>query len=196
LGSSRSLGRRSVVLGVADESGECQEESEFNHSPIVVPSRPERNGPGPRHRHWETSAETAQGAPQFAYWPPVSVGFRAAAGVIFFAAFDGATFLIAAFLATGHYAFAASALFNAHRFFVAAIIAFLPAAESFRLGLCAASGAGGSAAFLDAAQRFRCASAIRARLAALILLRLRFCGSGATAGLAGPPESVSRSSAI
>jgi hypothetical protein len=32
--------------------------------------------------------------------------------------------------------------------------------------------------------------------AALILLRLRSCGCGATAGLAGPPESVSRSSAI
>ena len=35
---------------------------------------------------------------------------------------------------------AASALFSAHRFFVAAMIAFLPAAESFRLGLGAASG--------------------------------------------------------
>lgn len=32
-------------------------------------------------------------------------------------------------------AFEASAFFNSHRFFVAAIIAFLPAAESLRLGL-------------------------------------------------------------
>lgn len=38
-------------------------------------------------------------------------------------------------------AFEASAFFNSHRFFVAAIIAFLPAAESLRLGLGTASGA-------------------------------------------------------
>ena len=38
-------------------------------------------------------------------------------------------------------AFEASAFFNSHRLFVAAIIAFLPAAESLRLGLGTASGA-------------------------------------------------------
>jgi hypothetical protein len=46
----------------------------------------------------------------------------------------------AAFFAAGC-AFEASAFFNSHRFFVAAMIAFLPAAESLRLGLGAASGA-------------------------------------------------------
>jgi hypothetical protein len=44
----------------------------------------------------------------------------------------------AAFFAAGC-AFEASAFFNSHRFFVTAMIAFLPAAESFRLGLGAIS---------------------------------------------------------
>ena len=40
-------------------------------------------------------------------------------------------------------ALALAALTAAHRFFIAAMIAFLPAAESFRLGLGAAFGAEG-----------------------------------------------------
>src|ERR1019366_1059010 len=86
-------------------------------------------------------------------------------------------------------AFAASALFNAQRFFVAAMIALLPAAESLRLGLGAASGGDGSAAFLEAAHLFRCASAIAFLPAALIFRRLRFGGSGLAAGSVGPPVS-------
>jgi hypothetical protein len=56
------------------------------------------------------------------------------------AVFFAAAFLVAPFLRVGTAvfaapcAFAASALFNAHRFFVAAMIARLPAAESFRFG--------------------------------------------------------------
>jgi hypothetical protein len=88
------------------------------------------------------------------------------------------------FFATGDYAFAASALFNARRFFVAAMIALRPAAESFRLGL-GASGCEGSAAFLDAAHLLRCASAIAFLPAALIFRRLRFGGSGVAAGSVG-----------
>jgi hypothetical protein len=48
-----------------------------------------------------------------------------------------------------------AALTASHRFFVAAMMAFLPAAESFRLGLGAASGTCGSAAFLEAAHLLR-----------------------------------------
>jgi hypothetical protein len=102
----------------------------------------------------------------------------------------------AGFLAAVYVAFAASARFNAHRFFVAAMIACLPAAESFRFGLGAASGADRSAAFLEAAHLFRCASAIAFLPAALIFRRLCFGGSGAAAGPAEPPVSTVRSSAI
>lgn len=42
-----------------------------------------------------------------------------------------------------------------HRFFVAAMMAFLPADESFRLDLGAASGTGPSATFLEAAHLLR-----------------------------------------
>src|ERR1039458_943077 len=70
------------------------------------------------------------------------------------------------------------------------MIALLPAAESFRLGLGAAS-----EVFLGAAHLLRCASAMRARAAALIFRRLRFGDSGAE-GSAGPPDNRDRSSAI
>lgn len=90
-------------------------------------------------------------------------------------------------------AFAASALFSAHRFFVAAMIARLPAAESFRLGLAAASGV---EVFLDAAHLLRCASAMRARAAALIFRRSRIGDSDAAVGSGRPPSSIPRSSAI
>jgi hypothetical protein len=88
------------------------------------------------------------------------------------------------------FAFEASARFNAQRFFVAAMIAFLPAAESFRLGLEATSDAAPSAAFL-AAHLFRCASAIRFLPAALTFRRLR-PGSGVAAGPALPPVNRCR----
>jgi hypothetical protein len=86
-------------------------------------------------------------------------------------------------------AFAASARFSAHRFLVAAMIAFRPAAESLRFGLGTASDA-----FLEAAHLLRCASPIRARAAALIFRRLGFNDSGTAAG--SPADSMDRSSAI
>jgi hypothetical protein len=92
--------------------------------------------------------------------------------------------------------FAASARFNAHRFFVAAMIAFLPAAESFRFGLETTLGVAPADAALEAAHLFRCASAIAFLPAALIFRRLRFGGSGAAVDSAGPPVSNARSSAI
>jgi hypothetical protein len=88
---------------------------------------------------------------------------------------------------------AASARFNAHRRLVAATIAALPARLSFRLGLGAASAPNGSATFFDAAHLFRCASAMRARAAALIFLR-RF-RVGASGLATGPSSSMARSSA-
>jgi len=94
--------------------------------------------------------------------------------------------------ASGNYVLADSARFRAHRFFVAAMIAFLPAAESLRLRLGAGSGVDGSAAFLDAAYLSRWAAAIARLPAALILRRLGFGASGVGAVSAGPPDSVAR----
>ena len=93
-------------------------------------------------------------------------------------------------------AFAASALFSARRFLVAAMIAALPAADNLRFSLGAAFGADDSAAFLDAAHLLRCASAIALLPATLILRRFRGATSGVTAGAAGPPDSIAWSSAI
>ena len=77
-------------------------------------------------------------------YPVCAVAFAFLAGARFFAAFTGATFLTAAFLGAAvvvGVAFAASALFVAQRFLVAAIIAFLPAALSRRLGFESSIGA-------------------------------------------------------
>src|SRR5436190_17652694 len=75
--------------------------------------------------------------------------------------------------------YCAAALFAAHRFLMAAMIAFRPAAESFRfLG---AAEVPAPDCRLESAHLLRCASAIRARLAALIFRRLCFSGSGAAA---------------
>ncbi|MGD0870425.1 MAG: hypothetical protein ABSB88_12785 [Bryobacteraceae bacterium] len=93
-------------------------------------------------------------------------------------------------------ALVASARFSAQRFFVAAMIVFLPAAESLRLGLGAASGVEFQDVFLDAAHLLRCASAMRARAAALIFRRLRFGASNGETRSAKPPDSPARSSAI
>jgi hypothetical protein len=74
--------------------------------------------------------------------------FRAAffTGALFFAAFLTAAFF-AGFFAAAFSCCALAALTASHRFFVAAMIAFLPAAESFRFGLGAASGAAVQAPF-------------------------------------------------
>jgi hypothetical protein len=52
-------------------------------------------------------------------------------------------FFLAGLLAAALAALAASALCSAHRFLVAAMIAFLPAADSLRLGLGDSCGAAG-----------------------------------------------------
>ena len=117
----------------------------------------------------------------------------------FFAAFREAftgAFFATVFLAAGvcwalAAAFAA-AFFAAHRFFKAATIAALPAALSIRFGL-GASGATGAEVFLDSAHRFRWASPMRFRAAALILRRLPFGASGVAAVAVGPPWNMARS---
>src|SRR5258708_3511092 len=95
----------------------------------------------------------------------LSAFFAAVAGAVFTAAF-----LVAVFLVAACSSFAASARFNAHRFWVAATIAALPALLSFRFGFDSSGigGAGDLADFFDAAHLLRCASAIRARPAALM----------------------------
>ena len=89
--------------------------------------------------------------------------------------------------------FADAARFSAQRFLVAAMIARLPAAESFRFGF-GASGAAGR--FLDSAHLFRCAAAIAALPALLILRRLRWGNSEVAAVDWEPPSSICRISAI
>ena len=150
------------------------------------------------------SARLACGSP---IWQRYSVAVGTAAGVgaafygrfaaAFFAAFREAftdAFLAARFLApVGVSAFFA-AWNAAQRFFVASTIAFLPAALSFRFGL-VACGATGDEVFLDSAHRFRWASPMRFRAAAL-MRRLPFRTSGVAAVAVGPPGNMARSSAI
>jgi hypothetical protein len=102
------------------------------------------------------------------------------------------------------YVFAAARL-AAHILLVAAIIAALPAALSSRFGFAAAFDVGVAAGVADAcgsglpffaAHRFRWASAMALRPAALIFRRGRFVDTGVAAGSAGPPERNARSSAI
>src|SRR5947209_2676446 len=101
------------------------------------------------------------------------------------------------------YPFAASLRFSAQRRLVAAIIAFLPAAESFRLALGAsADDATGADFAFDSAHLLRCASAIRFRPAALIFRRFEFGTAGVgPLGIAAPtirrevPESGYRCAA-
>src|ERR1035437_9877082 len=127
--------------------------------------------------------------------------FAAPFFAVFREAFAGA-FLVTAFLAAGGRlalaAVAASALTLALRLRLASAMAFLPAALSFRFGL-AASGATGDRASdwtLDSAHRFRWASPMRFRAAALIFRRLPFGLSGVAAGSVGVPANIWRSSAI
>ena len=102
------------------------------------------------------------------------------------------------FLAPAFIAFAASARFSAHRFFVAAIILAIPSLLIRRLGLVASglAGAGGPDSPLILAHRAFCAIAIFRLEAAENLLRLRVGASGVAAGAAGPPDSTAWSSAI
>src|ERR1019366_1557531 len=121
--------------------------------------------------------------------------FAAFAGAVFTAALLTAPF----FVATG-FGFAASARFAAlaaRAFARFATNAAFRALLSFRFGFDVA-GAGGSAAFLEAAHLFRCASAIAFRPAALIFRRLRLPvgTSDVAADSAGPPANRLRSSAI
>ena len=141
--------------------------------------------------------------PLDAYRAPVSVEAGVGAGTVVFAAFltgtafFAAVFLVAVFLVAARSAFAASARFAAlaaRAFARFATNAALPALLSFRFGFDVA-GAGGSAAFLDAAHLLRWASAIAFLPAALILRRLPVGASGVMAGSEGPPDSMARSSA-
>ena len=118
-------------------------------------------------------------------------------GGLFFAAPASAAFLTTAFLRAGA-AFAASALFCAHRLLAASWMAFLPAAESFRLAF-GASGltfAGGSDSPRILAHRRCWASCIRRRVAAENFLRLRGVASGVVAAWLGRLGSIARTSAI
>lgn len=118
-------------------------------------------------------------------------------GVFFFAAFAGAAFFTAAFLRAIFFGTAA-ARFKAHRFFTAATIAFLPAAESFRLAF-GASGlacADGSASPRIFAHRRRWASFIRRRVSAENFLRLPGMASGVVAAWPGRLGTRARTSAI
>ena len=85
------------------------------------------------------------------------------------------------------------ARFAAHRFFVAAMIAALPAALNLRLGF---AGASGSEPALACAHLFLCAAAIFLRAAALIFRLGRSGDSGRAAGSVPLPESMARIPAI
>jgi hypothetical protein len=94
------------------------------------------------------------------------------------AAFFATTFFTAAFSTAGFFATtgtaAAAAFFAAQRFLSAATIAALPAALSLRCGFAVPVLDGDPGWPLDSAQRFRCASPMRFRTAALIFRRLPF----------------------
>jgi hypothetical protein len=101
--------------------------------------------------------------------------------------------------------FFAAALFAAHIFLVAAIIAALPAALIFRFGFGAAFEVGVGVGVADAwtsglpfiaAHLLRWASDMALRPAALTFRRAGFSGAGVGAGSVGSPERNARSSAI
>src|ERR1022692_5074210 len=89
----------------------------------------------------------------------------------FFAAFAGAVFtaasLTVAFLAATGSGFAAAALFAAHRFFVAAMIRFMPSSLMRRFAFGASGAADALVPLWNAAHRFFCAAAILALAAPL-----------------------------
>jgi len=94
-------------------------------------------------------------------------------------------------------AFAASARFSAQRFFVAAMIAALPALLSFRFGFAGsvAAGAGGSDSLRSFAHRSRWASFMCRRAAADNFLRFRGAASDMVAVSTEPPDRIAASSA-
>ena len=115
-----------------------------------------------------------------------------------YAALFAVAFPVAPFFDEALCACSNSARFNAQRRFVASMILFLPAALSLRLPFGASDVTAckeGADCSLVSAHRFRCASAIRFGLAALILRRLRFGGSAA-ADLLRPPFNIALSSRI
>src|SRR4029077_9560353 len=103
-----------------------------------------------------------------------------------------AGFLVVDFFTAGFFAVAPAALFDDQRFFSAPTMAALPEALSLRFGFEATAFTGASDSSLEA-HRFRCASPMRFRVAALIARRLDSCGSDAPTGA---PPSNWRSSAI
>src|ERR1039458_10619505 len=122
-------------------------------------------------------------------------GYATAGPVVvpgFLAAFLGAAFFRAVFLALAGCAFAASALFCAHRRRTASWIAFLPAALSFRFGFGATgvAGADGSDSPLMLAHRRCWASFMRCRAAAENFLRFLVGATGVAAVSPGPPDSM------
>jgi hypothetical protein len=75
-------------------------------------------------------------------------------------------------------------------------MAFLPAAESLRFGFAVAGDDGDPDCPLDSAQRFRCASPMRFRAAALSFRSFCLGGSEVVTGLLGLPANIWRISAI
>jgi hypothetical protein len=82
-----------------------------------------------------------------------AVFLAAFAGRVFAAALLTGDFFCVAFFVVAVFAFAASALFRAERRFVAATIAALPLAESFRFGFAGSGAAAGSDSRFVAAHR-------------------------------------------
>ena len=122
-----------------------------------------------------------------------STYYAAAAGT--FAAFFRVVFA-ARFFDTAGFSAAFAAWNAAQRFRTPSAIARLPAALSFRFGFGVPDAEDGCDVPLDSAHRFRCASPIRFRAAALIFRRLLFGTSSVVAGSVRPPRSMARSSAI
>jgi hypothetical protein len=108
-----------------------------------------------------------------------AVFFAATFTGAFYRRFLCAVFFAARLFATAGFSAAFAAWKAAQRFFVASTMARLPAALSFRFGASdVAAGCGcGSDGFLDSAHRFRCASPMRFRAAALSFRRLPFVSS-------------------
>jgi hypothetical protein len=103
---------------------------------------------------------------------------------------DGTYFAVAVF--------ALAALANRQRFFVAAMIRFIPSGLICRFGFCVSGVAAtvGSDSPLSFAHRAFCAKAILLRDAGLNLFRLAGTDSGEMPLLTGSPESIARTSRI
>jgi hypothetical protein len=146
---------------------------------LGLPGASESGGSAVRRRYWASTAvrrDEEKGALDYAAALFAARAARAFARFATNAAFRAGDSFV---LGGAFFADLADSWIAAHRFFVAATIAARPALLSFRLGLGAASGADSSVAFLDSAQRFPCASAMRFRAAALIFRRLCFGTAGA-----------------